>query len=232
MKIRQITLSIVKVGGEVEEIESFEYRVCLDDLKGATIFLKAYDISKITSELNSGDLTDISQVFEGVPVDELKRPTTGEIDLLMGFEYAAYCPRYIQNVGNLVLMKNRFGKCVGGSSGCLKADASKVVISAYINLVMTKGISDFVDLESLGVECTPRCGSCRCGKCPIGGKELTLREERELQLIESGLFYENGRWIAHYPWKRNPQELSDNYQMALKEDSPKTEVMLKSTPIK
>jgi hypothetical protein len=49
------------------------------------------------------------------------------------------------------------------------------------------------------------CGSCRCGKCPIGSNDHTLREERELKLIEQKLVFneEDKLWIAEYPWITN-----------------------------
>ncbi|XP_071948686.1 uncharacterized protein [Antedon mediterranea] len=44
----------------------------------------------------------------------------------------------------------------------------------------------------MGVNCQPKCGSCRCGKCPSGAQKYTLKEERELKLIEDNLLYEAG----------------------------------------
>ena len=31
-------------------------------------------------------------------------------------------------------------------------------------------ILEFFQEESIGVECSPRCGGCRCGKCATGSK--------------------------------------------------------------
>ena len=45
----------------------------------------------------------------------------------------------------------------------------------------------FLTIESLGVQCNPKCGNCRCGTCPIGGKSYSIKEERELKLIEEKL---------------------------------------------
>ena len=42
-------------------------------------------------------------------------------------------------------------------------------------------------VESLGIQCNPKCGNCKCGSCPIGGKPYSLKEERELKLIENNL---------------------------------------------
>ena len=67
----------------------------------------------------------------------------------------------------------------------------------------------------MGVRCSPACGSCSCGNCPIGGKSYTLKEERELKLIEEGLQHMGDHWLAKYPWKRDPYELPDNFNAAL-----------------
>ena len=52
------------------------------------------------------------------------------------------------------------------------------------------------------MECTPRCGGCKCGKCLHGAKDYSLKEEKELHLIENSLEFDEteGRWIAAYPW--------------------------------
>ena len=65
-------------------------------------------------------------------------------------------------------------------------------------------------IESLGVECTPRCGGC--GRCPLGAKNYSLKEERELELIERKLEFDNveHRWVTQYPWIKDPADLLDN----------------------
>ena len=46
---------------------------------------------------------------------------------------------------------------------------------------------------------------------------MSLKEEREYQLIEEGLSFdeENGRWIAKYPWVVPPEDLPNNRCVAL-----------------
>ena len=45
-----------------------------------------------------------------------------------------------------------------------------------------------------------------------------MKEEKELHLIESKLEYnkEEKRWIAEYPWIRDPAELPDNKRAAIR----------------
>lgn len=71
--------------------------------------------------------------------------------------------------------------------------------------------------DSIGAACEPRCGGCRCGNCPPGGKEMTLAEERELEIIKGGLTYkkrdshtQSPHWDAKYPWTVDPASLPNN----------------------
>lgn len=71
--------------------------------------------------------------------------------------------------------------------------------------------------DSIGAACEPRCGGCRCGNCPPGGKEMTLAEERESEIIKEGLTYKKGdahtlspHWDAKYPWTVDPASLPNN----------------------
>ena len=74
-------------------------------------------------------------------------------------------------------------------------------------------VEDFYSMERLGVECSPRCGSCKCGQChPGGGGGMTLKEEREYKLIEENLTYKSDqkKWEAGYPWIKDPGTLPDH----------------------
>lgn len=71
--------------------------------------------------------------------------------------------------------------------------------------------------DSIGTGCVPRCGGCRRGNCQPGGKEMTLVEERELEVVKGGLTYvaaddhsESPHWHAKYPWVEDPATLPSN----------------------
>lgn len=82
------------------------------------------------------------------------------------------------------------------------------------------GNRDFLDWwkwESIGSACEPKCGGCRCGNRQPGGKEMTLAEERELEIMKECLTYVTGdshskepRWHARYPWLEDPASLPNN----------------------
>lgn len=76
-------------------------------------------------------------------------------------------------------------------------------------------LEKFFSIKNLGIECTPKCGGCKCVKCPTGGKEYTIQEECELSLIQDSLRYDTENcWAASYPWIKNLQELPNKFSSA------------------
>ena len=119
-----------------------------------------------------------------------KRPK-GEIEMLVGFEYAGFHPERVQAVDHLLLMENKFGLCLGGSHPLLQEKTQLLVQEVQVFHANVK-LEQFFKSEALGVSCVPKCGSCRCGECPIVGKQYTLQQERELAMIEKGLEQHEG----------------------------------------
>jgi len=76
---------------------------------------------------------------------------------------------------------------------------------------------NFIEGEELATETTPRCGGCKCGKCPIVGHSFSFREEQELLMIRNNLKYDesNSCWSTAYPWIIDPHTLPNNYHVAL-----------------
>ncbi|KAL4005116.1 hypothetical protein ACER0C_004829 [Sarotherodon galilaeus] len=90
--------------------------------------------------------------------------------------------------------------------------------------------------ESIGAACQPRCGGCRCGNCQPGGKEMTLAEEREMEIVRNGLTYSTGddhssepHWHAKYPWVEDPATLPNN-RKAVEATFIRTEMKLSKEP--
>ena len=213
LKGKEIKLAVTKVGGETEEIASSKFELGLKDKSGKCVDVVLYGIDRISTELESIDLSGVSQLFPKSLLNELRRPS-GEIDVLIGFEYAGYHPTRIKSSGHLLVMENRFGKCLGGSHAVLIEKTQKLVKHVVIHHAKNIEIEKFFDIEGLGIECSPKCGSCRCGKCPLGGKDYTIKEEKELELIERGLIRKPKHWEVQYPWIKDPNTLADNYHIA------------------
>ena len=217
---KHVDLAVTKVGGKTEQINSNKYELPLKDQQNNIVNFVVYGIDKISSEVKEIDISGTVKLFNNINISDLQRPN-GEIDILIGFEYAGYHPTRTQSNGHLLIMENIFGKCLSGSHNALSEQTVKFVTHAVIHHAKGINMESFFDTEGLGVVCSPKCGSCRCGKCAIGGKDFTLKEERELQLIENGLVRHPKHWEVTYPWLRKPSSLENNRCVA--------ESMLKST---
>lgn len=212
----RVRLQVVKVGGEVEELDSFRYDLVLVDKEGSSVTVSVLGIQRISTDIRAVNVNGVLKVFEGFIVDELNRPEDGQIDCLIGYEYAAFHPVRLGAVDHLLLLENRFGKVIGGTHPNLLENTKKVVQHAVVHHATVR-IEDFYTMERLGVECSPRCGSCKCGQCHPGGKNMTLKEEREYKLIEDKLIHkpDQKKWEAGYPWIKDPKMLPNNKQAAL-----------------
>lgn len=147
--------------------------------------------------------------------DDIMRPA-GPVDVLIGYEYAAYHPQRTQNVGHLLLLQNRFGLCIGGTHPSIKDEIKKHDLS-YSRVQHVIKVEDFYKIENLGNECVLHCGSCKCGHCAVGSKNCSIKDEKELELIEKNMKFdaEDNRWLAEYPWIKDPADLPDNRRVAL-----------------
>ena len=97
------------------------------------------------------------------------------------------------------------------------AGDSKVAFKRECHYSKVPAVDTFVFGEEIGTEVTPKCGGCKCGKCPIIGHTYSFKEEQELKLINSNLIYDvNGKhWVASYPWITDPKHLPNNYASAI-----------------
>ena len=164
----KVELSIVKVGGNVEKIVSQKYLLDLIDSQGKVVQFEVYGIDRITTDIESVNTGDVIHLFENIVPDEIRRPA-GAVDVLIGYGYAGYHPEPEQRSGHLLLLKNRFGRCLGGTHTILQqTDTEYVLQNARVNHLSGVKVEVFFSIQNLGVECTPRCGDCRCGKCPLG----------------------------------------------------------------
>ena len=205
------SVTIVKIGNVRETINTRIYEVPIVDSNGEVEMFQAYGIPQISSGIEAIQVDELAKELD-VNTDDLARPT-GEIEMLIGYEYAGFHPERIKSKEHLLLLQNKFGKCLGGAHRTVKEKTKMVVQSVQISHASVS-IEEFFSNESLGVSCTPKCGSCRCGECPVGSKQYTLQQERELALIDNGLTHADGRWTSRYPWIKDPTELPDNYPAA------------------
>jgi hypothetical protein len=204
------------------------------DNSGQEWTVHAYGIEQVTSEIGQFNVANVTKHFRGITEKDIKRPT-GSVDLLIGTDCCMLLPEKVAEVGNLQLMKNNFGYCLRGKHELLKtvANTCNLVYIHFTSGLISRNNTDdllivnksliqtelrkFFEIESMGTECSPKCGGCKCGRCPTGEKEYTIKEERELDLINIGFLKHNAetkRWVASYPWIKNPNELKNNFVAA------------------
>ena len=230
---KEVTLSVTKVGGMTEKLHSREYTIPLVDLYGKVRHITAYGIEHITSAICKVDLTKVVALFRNITVADLDRPE-GDIDLLIGTDWCNLMPVVESTVGNLQLMKNMFGYCIRGSHPLVRFESHRdyaftvrvnhatsflhpTALSVEETSKVTLNLERFFEIEALGTYCVPRCGACKCGSCAIGDKNYSIKEERELDMINAGLAYNKDKkiWTAEYPWVKDPKDLPNNVSAAV-----------------
>ncbi|KAJ8049254.1 hypothetical protein HOLleu_01926 [Holothuria leucospilota] len=205
-----VKITVTKVGREEVQLETKLYEVELRLPGGREVALiKAYGMDVITKDLKYQKIEHLARVLE-IEENKVNR-LVGKVDLLIRLDHADFHPQKVRAVDHSVLFLGPFGCCLGGRHPVCENE-----VFAGIHLTQVgMSVDQFLRIESLGVSCNPKCGGCKCGKCPPGAKEYTLQEERELDLIENGLKFKNNRWEAKYPWVKDPKGLPDNRVVAV-----------------
>lgn len=234
-RLDKVTLNVTTVGGENKEYLSAIYEVSLTTVESKVIKLSAYELPEITGKLSCLDKSVLSSLFPDHDPDLLVR-NADTVDVLIGTDYFGLHPKNeVARAGaNLSIMRGELGVCVVGTHPCLKeSTVLRSAVPRTLHLSEHRAATHHVSLrgehpafslsqsfivgEELGTSCSPKCGGCKCGKCPLPGHTLSFREEQELHLIKSGLVYleDQSCWASSYPWIKDPHSLPDNYMSAL-----------------
>ena len=221
LKGKDISLAMLTIGQKITYIKSILYKIQLEDQQGKLVEFEVIGIDKISSPIVQANIKDLAKILQVDPAS-INRPSSGELEVLIGLQYSAFHPDRVKSVGHLTLYQNRFGKVIGGSHPSIREvtkieDACSLIRFATVMHVSEVHDDTFFQVESLGVSCTPKCGSCKCGTCHPGGKPMSLKEESEYNMIERNLRFdiEKGRWFVNYPWIRDPAELKNNRKVAM-----------------
>lgn len=235
-KVGTTLLRITRVGNTVAEHRTNIYRLKLITTKGEVVPVMAYGMEEITSPVSSLNMKVLKSLFpcRGDLADLVREE--GQVDILLGNDYYGYHPKVeVDKAGtHLSLMEGAFGRCLQGShptlqqrpitsnligSSCFENEEtnSPVPVLTCITRADINAVNKFIQCEEMVSEVQPRCGSCKCGKCPIRGHTYSFREQQELEIIQNNLQYDKERqaWITTYPWISDPKLLPDNYKAVL-----------------
>ena len=102
------------------------------------------------------------------------------------------------------------------ANSCSLNSSSHCSVESHFNAVDELKVMNFIKGEELSTQIDPKCGSCKCTKCPLPGHTYSFKEEAELRLIREGLKYKESDkvWITKYPWKVDPYTLPNNESAA------------------
>ena len=237
-RVDKVTLNVTTVGGKDREFQTAIYEANLMTTEGKLVEVTMYELPKITGKVSllRSSKQVLEELFPQFDSSVLMRHSE-HVDVLLGTDYFGLHPKEeLCRVGdNLSLMKGQLGVCLVGTHPLLKdSDSIQGEVPRTLHLTEHHHVSthhaslrgehpafsmaeNFMAGEELGTECSPKCGACRCGKCPIPGHNLSFREEQELLMIRSNLVHDPVLkvWTASYPWVKDPKTLPDNYSSAI-----------------
>ena len=89
-------------------VDTAEYDIKLVGVDGVVREITAVGLGTLTEESGSTEITCLSQLFPDLHPQQLQRPT-GQVEILLGQDYAAFLPRFVRAHGHLTLMRSIFG---------------------------------------------------------------------------------------------------------------------------
>lgn len=212
-------------------IDSAVYRVPLMDTTGKVHNIECYALDEITEEIAPINSLKYGKMCSQLNIrpGQVKRPV--KIDILLSSRSNFLMSEKVRaEAGGLKLYQGPLGLTISGSSKSSHHDTSRSYPSKVTPVISTvkkakvmrtltdKQILQHFKEESIGAECSPRCGNCQCGQCALGGRQMSLKEERDYKLFKNNLYLdEKGTetdpgpyWRTSYPWKIPKEELIDN----------------------
>ena len=234
--LEEVELVVEGISEQKTEVTTNVYSVPIKDKYGVIHNVECYGLDQIAPHSPTPDPKSYNQLCSkfGISSDKLRRPS--QIDLLISLDNIQLQPDKMRCIENMALFDGPLGLVLGGSDPCLrqtnitvfrvqsstrKATTLRALITDVCHktdLMSGKELVSFFKEESIGVECSPKCGNCQCGKCPLGAKQMTLKDERQYDLFVSHMKYDKEGttddpgpyWRVTYPWLIPKQNLPDN----------------------
>ena len=199
---QDITVNIVKVGGEEEEIQTKVYKVSVTGMNKKYV-VRAIGIPCISEEIKGVRSSALAEQFN-LPREKIRRGN-GHVDLLVGIDHAHMHTGQTRQVDHLVARESPLGWVIFGST---PGDLSNVTTTVlHVKTTSPVDLSDFWTTEGMGVQVDP---------CVCDANKLNQLDREEKRMIEQSARKVGDQWMIPYPWKRNPAELPDNKEQAVK----------------
>jgi hypothetical protein len=198
-------VNIIKVGGEEESIHTKIYKVPVSgigDPKKHSV--RAIGIPCISEEVKSIQTGTIIEKL-GLPKDQVVRRGKGHVDLLIGIDHAHMHTGQTKQADHLVARRSPLGWVIFGSTTGELSNTITTVL--HVKYTAPVDLSDFWKTETMGVEVKP---------CTCDADKLSQLEREEKRVIEESTQKIGNQWMIPYPWKKDPRDLPDNKNQAMK----------------
>ena len=204
LKGKTVTITMAKVGGEENEMETKMYRFRIRSLENHSIHtVTAVGIPSISNDVSVIKLDNVAETF-GLGREKLRRKN-GPVDILLGIDHPKLHTGETKEAGSLVARQSPLGWVVFGATSDERLENVSQVF--HVKCSNPIDMSDFWTTESMGVE----------GKmCSCETKKLSPIEAYEAKIIESSCQKVGSQWLVPYPWIKDATELPDNRSQAEK----------------
>ena len=198
-KVSSTHIEMATVGGSKTDLKTDIYRVELITELGNTVSVMAFSINQLTGPIAKFNLEILQNFFPGFDVSALQR-VGSEVDILVGGDYEGlHSSEVIHSFGDhLRIRKTPFGYVLLGFHPKMRVEPITCgFIGVHCALVetscnhMSSEVIKFIEGEELGTLVQPKCGECKCSKCPIMGCSFLFNEEQELSIMRSNLKYDS-----------------------------------------
>ena len=233
-----VELVVEGIGGETNKVDSKIFQVPIKDKFGQEHVIECYGMDVIATPTKAPEKDSYSELCErfGISPKTVKRPQ--KIDLLISMrDNHLHADTKLKTIGKMALYEGLLGKVFGGLDPDLKfgqefkmsfrstretipkvcvktlraaltGTSDPVVITQAHTAKTDKEIFEFFKQENIGAECSPKCGNCRCGKCPPGGKQMSLKYEKDYNMFTNHMRYDKEGtasdpgpyWRVKFPW--------------------------------
>ena len=223
-----IIYDLITVGGEVTTHNTMLYEITIVTRKGEHHVIQAFEIEDICGSMTPVNTKQFAKLFPSTKPYEISRPS-GEIDILIGNNYAPLHPDKKHVCQGLVLYQSQFGtgKILGGahihvnetvsiSAGahlCAKARVCNVCVSRRL---LNPGL-DFITTEAFGVEPPRICDDCKgCKNCTYDVHQISREDQEKIKLIREHMTLDpvSHKWTVQYPCRIDPNKLKNNKEQA------------------
>ncbi|XP_041456247.1 uncharacterized protein LOC121408709 [Lytechinus variegatus] len=202
LKGSNISITITKVGGEQEQMETQQHQLKVKSLSTNAIHsVTAVALPCISENIAEVKMDAMAKLFN-LKSGDLRRGS-GSVHLLIGIDYPKMHMGKSRQKGQLAARKSPLGWVIFGAP---KKSSDRMNV-LHVKLTTPIDLTDFWSSESMGVQSS----SCHCEPSP-----LSKQEKEEEQIIRESSKKVGNKWEIAYPWRKDPNLLPDNRAQAEK----------------